>query len=71
MYTEAYACGVPYICCRGQGISELTPDEWMVDAGDVRGLAEKIAWVIRERPKMSLLNEHRIDSLVGRFVDTL
>lgn len=71
VYTEAYACGVPYICCRGQGISELTPDEWMIAPGDVEGLARKIAWVIRKRPKMGLTGEFRIDSLIRRFVDGL
>ena len=69
VFTEAYACGTPFICCRGQGISELTPDEWMVDPGDVAGLAEKIAWVIRERPEMRLTGEYRIDPLVRRFVE--
>ena len=71
VYTEAYACGVPFICCRGQGISELTPDEWMIDSGDVAGLSEKIAWVIRARPEMRLTGEWRIDPLVRRFVDKI
>jgi len=68
VYTEAYACGTPFICCRGQGISELTPDEWMIDSGDVAGLSEKIARVIRERSEMRLTGEWRIDPLVRRFV---
>lgn len=68
VFTEAFACGVPFVCCRGQGVSELTPDAWMVDPGDVAGLAEKIAWVVRERPEMRLTGEWRIDPLVRRFV---
>lgn len=68
VYTEAYACGVPYICCRGQGISELTPDEWMVDAGDVEGLARKIRWVISQRPSMVLTGEYRVNPLLSYFI---
>ena len=69
VFTEAHACGVPYLCCTGQGISELTPPEWMVAPGDDAALARKIAWVRRERPQQMLLGEWRIDPLVSAFVN--
>ena len=69
VFTEAHACGVPYLCCTGQGISELTPPEWMFAPGDDAALARKIAWARRERPKQTLLGEWRIDPLVSAFVE--
>ena len=69
VFTEAHACGVPYLCCTGQGISELTPPEWMFAPGDDAALARKIAWVRRERPQQTLLGEWRIDPLVAAFVN--
>ncbi len=71
VFTEAHACGVPYLCCTGQGISELTPAEWMFAPGDDAALARKIAWVRREHPEQTLLGEWRIDPLVAAFVRQL
>lgn len=49
VYTEAYACGVPFIGVKGQGISEIVPkedeDKWLIEKGDYLSLAK----LIRER----------------------
>lgn len=46
VYTEAHACGVPFIACEGQGIEDILPKEnrerWLCKAGDAEDLAAKI-----------------------------
>lgn len=46
VYTEAYACGVPFIGVKGQGIAEIVPadsaDRWLIEKGDSVKLAELI-----------------------------
>ena len=71
VFTEAFACGVPYLCCTGQGISELTSAEWMFPPGDVEMLAQKIFWVLHEHPQQTLSGEWRIDPLVSDFIKKL
>ncbi len=47
VYTEAWACGTPFICVKGQGVSEIIPvedlDKWAIAPGDDAGLASLIA----------------------------
>lgn len=46
VYTEAYACGTPFIAVKEQGISEIIPaseqNHWLIDKGDFNTLAELI-----------------------------
>ena len=46
VYTEAYACGVPFIGVKGQGISEIIPEEdvdkWLIEKGDYVSLSRII-----------------------------
>ena len=46
VYTEAYACGTPFIGVKGQGIAEIVPDKdadrWLIDKGDYKSLAKLI-----------------------------
>lgn len=55
VYTEAYACGVPFIAVEGQGIAELIPErdhsKWLIKKEDYKGLAE----LIREKTKVSVI----------------
>lgn len=73
VYTEAYACGVPFIACRNDnGIVDLAPDEWLVAKGDDGNLADLILAASRgDMPMRPLKGEYRIRRLVERFVDTL
>jgi glycosyltransferase involved in cell wall biosynthesis len=49
---EAYQAGVPVIGSRSGGIAEIIADEdWLVEPGDVAGLAGRMAALIaRDRP---------------------
>ena len=54
VFTEAYACGVPFITCEGQGMDDLVVEEerelWLCKPGDDFELSEKILrfWEKRE-----------------------
>ena len=74
VYTEAYACGVPFIGVKGQGISEMIPaedqDRWMIDKGDDTHLAELIA-EYRHKPCSQILSSpYMIDELMRGFVES-
>ena len=73
VYTEAYACGVPFIACRDDnGIVDLAPEEWLIDKGDDGHLAERILAARRGELSMRpLKGEYRISPLVENFVDSL
>ena len=82
VYTEAYACGVPFIACKtGNGIIDLVEERrfgdgkdenlWLIARGDDEGLARRIAHVMENRPRMTLTGEHRIDPLVEGFKDAV
>ena len=69
VFTEAYACGVPFICSDRAGVAELIAgdrERWTFKAGDADDLRRKIAaW--RERRGQQKLAEYDIDILVPRF----
>ncbi|MBR5323659.1 MAG: glycosyltransferase family 4 protein [Muribaculaceae bacterium] len=75
VYTEAYACGVPFIAVKGQGISELIPekdiDKWLIDKGDFVSLSEKIETYIINRYKQELTTNIDINYLVCEFLQKL
>ena len=75
VYTEAYACGVPFVGVKNQGIAELfTPEEgekWLIEKGDDKKLAEIVK---RERvaPENEVLKEDwEIEKLVKKFLENL
>lgn len=72
VFTEAYACGTPYIICEGQGATEYIPEEerelWTITPYDAEGLARKIANFARTRPEQHLRYPYDIDTLVGAFL---
>ena len=72
VYTEAYACGVPFMGVKGQGISEIIPAEeqgnWLIEKGDDEGLAALIRNYRKTRPKQKLCQPCRIDELVMRYL---
>jgi len=75
VYTEAYACGIPFIAVKGQGISELIPekdsDKWLIDKGDFVSLSNKIEDYINNRYMQELTIDINIDTLVGNFLNKI
>lgn len=72
VYTEAAACGVPFIGCKGQGAMEYLTDDcyddFTITPGNYIELAEKIEKYIRERTPQTYKYEFSIDKLVGEFI---
>ena len=73
VYTEAYACGVPFIACKeDNGIVDMAPEEWLIAKNDDRHLAELILAARRgELPLRPLKGEYRLAPLVEEFIDSL
>ena len=73
VYTEAYACGVPFIGVKGQGIAEIIPDKdkdrWLIEKGDFGHLSVLINEK-RNSPDNVLLLESawKIDELITAFL---
>ena len=72
VFTEAWACGVPFITCEGQGVEELIPNEerskWLCKPRDPEDLANKIGNYMNHRWEQRLSGPIEINELVGEFV---
>ena len=72
VYTEAHACGVPFIACEGQGMDDLIcPEErslWLCKPHDPDDLARKILHFCEKRPVQRLVEDQDIDMLIGGFM---
>ena len=72
VYTEAYACGVPFIAVKGQGISEIISeddaDRWLIDKGDEKKLAELIRLYVNGNSKQILSVPFQINQLVNSYL---
>ena len=75
VFTEAYACGVPFITCEGQGMDDLIPDHerhlWLCKQRNPKDLAEKVLYYYRNRPTQHLSGPIDIDVLVRHFVNEI
>ena len=75
VFTEAAACGVPFMGCVGQGYSEYIPDEdrdkWLIEPGDYKRLAELIEAYMKFRYKQHLKETYDIDCLIGNYLKYL
>jgi glycosyltransferase involved in cell wall biosynthesis len=75
VFTEAYACGVPFIAVKGQGIAELISkedeDKWLIDKGDYKHLAKLINQYRLERYEQHLAKLYKIDELIDNFLDKI
>lgn len=75
VYTESYACGVPFICCENQGASEcISPDEsslWLAKDHNPEHLAQLIERQYYERNTQHLIKEYDIDKLIPAFLTYL
>lgn len=73
VYTEAYACGIPFIGVKGQGIAEIIPDKdkdrWLIEKGDFVHLSSLIN-KIKNNPNYSLILEStwQVDELITAFL---
>ena len=75
VYTEAYACGVPFIAVKGQGISEIILESetgrWLIEKGDDDRLATLIQSYINEDIKQTLSVPYQINQLVKAYLTQL
>ena len=73
VYTEAYACGVPFIAVKGQGISELIPekdvDKWLIDKGDFVSLSDKIENYIENNFAETEHTKEKLQELVKNAIE--
>jgi glycosyltransferase involved in cell wall biosynthesis len=72
VYTEAYACGVPFIAVKNQGISELIEEnekgKWLIDKQDYKTLATLILDYKQYRYNQNLLIDVEINKLVSKYL---
>lgn len=72
VYTEAYACGVPFMCCEHQGASEYIDtnerDKWLFPPCDYDTLAVLIERQYKERNRQHLCKDYDINILVARYL---
>ena len=75
VFTEAFACGVPFMTCYGQSISELLPekdwDKWLIRPTDYIDLANKILLYKENRYKQELNQPYDIKFLIDKFLNEL
>lgn len=72
VYTEAYACGVPFIGVYDQGAAELVDpaerDNWLIKPHDHIGLADRVERYYTMRMKQTLSQPYDIDTLIKNFL---
>lgn len=72
VFTEAAACGIPFIGCKGQGAMEyISPDcvdQWTINPFDYKDLARKIKQYKRYRTPQVLVETYDIDTLVRGYL---
>lgn len=78
VYTEAYACGVPFMGVYDQGAAEVIApeerDKWLIQPYDHQQLAKLIERYYNERDKQLLCKEYDIDKLITaylQYIETL
>lgn len=75
VYTEAAACGIPFVGCYNNGAAECIDqqerDKWLVQPGDYEKLAKIIERQYVKREKQSLCKPYDINILVSDFLNYL
>ena len=75
VYTEAHACGVPFICCQNQGAAECIPpdekDKWLIPPHDYDALARLMERQYHERNVQHLCKDYDIDKLIKKFLNLI
>lgn len=73
VFTEAAACGVPFMGCVGQGYSEYIAAEdrgrWLIEPGDYEQLSRNIEGYMRNGYEQRLRETYDIDELVKRYLN--
>ena len=73
VYTEAAACGVPFMGCVNQGYSEYIPKEdrdiWLIKPKDYIQLAKNIANYIDNRNEQKYCHPLGIDELIKEYLN--
>lgn len=72
VYTEAYACGAPFIGCYDQGAAEcIAPEErdkWLVEPRNPQQIEQRILRYYNARDKQLLCQPYDIDILISNFI---
>jgi glycosyltransferase involved in cell wall biosynthesis len=75
VYTEAYACGVPFMGVYNQGAAEVIApeerDKWLIQPHDHRQLAENIEKQYKEHGVQHLCQPYDIDELIKEYIEYL
>jgi len=75
VFTEAAACGVPFMTCCGQGAAEyIDPseiDKWAIQPFDYKNLASKIIDFRNNKYRQKLIESYDINVLVYRFLNEI
>lgn len=75
VYTEAYACGVPFIACKYQGIAECIredeQDKWLIEPRNVEQLAQLIERYYNTRDRQHLCAPYDINTLISKFLESI
>lgn len=75
VYTEAFACGVPFMGCYDQGAAECISleerDQWLIKPHDYEQLANLIERQYKERNEQHLCQPYDIDELISNFIEYL
>lgn len=72
VYTEAYACGVPFVAVKDQGIAELIPevdkDKWLIKPKSVSDLVTCIDAYYKNRTSQQLVKSIEINALISDYL---
>lgn len=72
VFTEAAACGIPFMLCEHQGASEYIPThdagKWLFKPNDDKKLADLIYHFYQHKEKQTLLYPYDINLLVNHFL---
>lgn len=76
VFTEAYACGIPFITCRYQGVEELLDikdrQNFMIeDPKDYVSLANLIIRYMKEKPEFKIIGSFKISELINKYCNWL
>ena len=75
VFTEAYACGIPFMLCEHQGASEYIAEEdqekWLFPKDDYERLSYLIEQYMENKYEQKLIYPYDIDVLVSDFLDQL
>lgn len=75
VYTEAYACGVPFMLCEGQGATEYIPEEdaryWVLKKHSPEDIANKIIKFYKDKPSQTLKYPFDINLLIKAYIEKI